>query len=121
MAYASKKFQFSIFLTGIMSFLFLVYVFLLQNSLRSMGVTNVETDVKTSFNVYPNPVQNGIFTIESNKNIQAQAIAIYDLAGRMVPFSINGFGSKYSINMSNNAKGMYQLKVGSSFAKITVQ
>ena len=118
---AGDTYHFKIVVADVMDGIFDSGVFLLQNSVRSMGVTGVETDVKTSFNVYPNPAQNGIFTIESNKNIQAQSIAIYDLAGRMVPFSINGFGSKYSINMSNNAKGMYQLKVGNSFSKISVQ
>ena len=118
---AGDTYHFKIVVADVMDGIFDSGVFLLQNSVRSMGVTGVDTDVKTSFNVYPNPAQNGIFTIESNKNIQAQSIAIYDLAGRMVPFSINGFGSKYSINMSNNVKGMYQLKVGNSFAKISVQ
>jgi len=118
---AGDTYHFKIVVADVMDGIFDSGVFLLQNSVRSMGVTTIENDVKTSFNVYPNPVQNGIFTVESNKNIQAQSIAIYDLAGRMIPFSINGFGNKYSINMSNNAKGMYQLKVGNTFRKITVQ
>jgi hypothetical protein len=118
---AGDTYHFKIVVADVMDGIFDSGVFLLQNSVRSMGVTDVETDVKPNFNVYPNPVQNGIFTVESNKNIQAQSIAIYDLAGRMVPFSINGFGNRYSINMSNNSKGMYQLKVGNSFSKITIQ
>ncbi len=118
---AGDTYHFKIVVADVMDGIFDSGVFLLQNSVRSMGVTGVETDVKTSFNVYPNPVQNGIFIVESNKNIQAQSIAIYDLSGRLVPFSINGFGNRFSINMSNNAKGMYQLKVGNSFTKISVQ
>lgn len=118
---AGDTYHFKIVVADVMDGIFDSGVFLLQNSLRSMGVTSVETDVKTSFNVYPNPVQNGIFTIESNKNISPQSITIYDLSGRAVPFSVNGFGNKFNINMSNNAKGMYQIKVGNTFAKISVQ
>jgi hypothetical protein len=117
---AGDTYHFKIVVADVMDGIFDSGVFLLQNSVRSMGVTGVENEVKTSCNVYPNPIQNGIFTVESDKNISPQSIAIYDLSGRMVPFTINGFGNKYSINMSNNAKGMYQLKVGNSFSKITV-
>jgi hypothetical protein len=117
---AGDTYHFKIVVADVMDGIFDSGVFLLQNSVRSMGVTGIESDVKTNFNVYPNPIQNGIFTVESDKNISPQSIAIYDLSGRMVPFTINGFGNKYSINMSNNAKGMYQLKVGNSFSKITV-
>lgn len=118
---AGDTYHFKIVVADVMDGIFDSGVFLLQNSLRSMGVTGVENETKTSISVFPNPIQNGIFTIESNKNIQAQAIAIYDLAGRAVPFSIHGFGNKFNINMSNNAKGMYQIKVGNTFAKISVQ
>lgn len=118
---AGETYHFKIVVADVMDGIFDSGVFLLQNSVRSMGVTGIENDEITSLNVYPNPVQNGIFTIESNKQIQAQSIAIFDLSGRLVPFTVNGFGNKYSINISNNAKGMYQLKVGSTFTKITVQ
>ncbi len=118
---AGDTYHFKIVVADVMDGIFDSGVFLLQNSVRSMGVTGVENETKTSFNVYPNPVQNGIFTIESNKNISPQSITIYDLSGRAVPFSVNGFGNKFNINMSNNAKGMYQIKVGNTFAKISVQ
>lgn len=118
---AGDTYHFKIVVADVMDGIFDSGVFLLQNSVRSMGVTNLGTELKTSYNIYPNPAQNGIFTIESNKNIMAQNIAIYDLSGRVVPFTLNGFGNKYSINMSGNAKGMYQIRVGNTFSKITIQ
>jgi len=118
---AGETYHFKIVVADVMDGIFDSGVFLLQNSVRSMGLTKITQEMQTNFNVYPNPSENGIFTIESNKNINAQTVAIYDFAGRIVPFTINGFGNKYSINMIGNAKGMYQLKVGNAFSKITVQ
>lgn len=118
---AGDTYHFKIVVADVMDGIFDSGVFLLQNSVRSMGVTNTIQESVSQLKVYPNPSQNGIFTVESDKNMNAQSIAVYDLAGRLVPFSINGFGNRYSINMVNNAKGMYQLKVGNTFAKITVQ
>jgi len=118
---AGDTYHFKIVVADVMDGIFDSGVFLLQNSVRSMGVTSVENETKTSFNVFPNPIQNGIFTIESNNNISPQSVVIYDLSGRTVPFSMHGFGNKFNINMNNNAKGMYQIKVGNTFAKISVQ
>lgn len=119
---AGATYHFKIVVADVQDGIYDSGVFLLQNSVRSMGVTNAaEINEKINLNVYPNPTQNGQFTIESDKNINAQSIAIYDVAGRLIPFSINGFNNRYSINMSGNAKGMYQLKVGNSFKKITIQ
>jgi hypothetical protein len=88
-----------------------------------MGVTktDIESETMTNLNVFPNPTQNGIFNIISSTIINAQSIAVYDLSGRIVPFTLNGFANKYSINMSNSAKGIYQLKVGNTFTKISIQ
>jgi hypothetical protein len=118
---AGDTYHFKIVVADVMDGIFDSGVFLLQNSVRSMGVTNAIDEAKNMLQVYPNPTQNGIFTLESANTIAPQTISIYDLSGRSVPFALNGFGNKYSINMNNSAKGMYQLKVGNSFTKITVQ
>lgn len=119
---AGDTYHFKIVVADVMDGIFDSGVFLLQNSVRSMGVTGtIQNNENILFNVYPNPSQNGIFSIESNKNLNVQSIAVYDISGRNVPFSLNGFGNKYSINLSNYAKGLYQLKVGNSFTKISVQ
>jgi hypothetical protein len=115
---AGDTYHFKIVVADVMDGIFDSGVFLLQNSVRSMGVTALESQKEILLNIYPNPIQNGIFTVESNQPINAQTTAIYDLSGRLVPFSMNGYGNRYSINMSGNAKGMYQLKVGNNYTKI---
>lgn len=119
---AGETYHFKIVVADVMDGIFDSGVFLLQNSVRSMGVTgSIENNETNLFSIFPNPSSNGIFTIESNKKLNPQSIAVYDLSGRIVPFSINGFGNKFSINLSNNAKGLYHVKVGNAFTKVSVQ
>jgi hypothetical protein len=98
-------------------------VFLLQNSVRSMGLTSNSTSlaVTNSVNVFPNPAPNGIFNIESDETLNMQSIELFDLSGRSVPFSFSGIGNRMTLRLVNPAKGLYHLKVGNLYKKISVE
>ncbi len=92
-------------------------------SVRSMctdfgNKTNLVTNPPLSVNnvaagrpiaVYPNPVKD-VLTVELGANIQGNAhVVITDVAGKVVR-SLDVTQTKFDINMSNLANGIYQLK-----------
>jgi hypothetical protein len=120
---AGATYHFKIVVADVMDGIFDSGVFLLQNSVRSMGVTNNPSiaAVTSTVSVYPNPSQNGIFNIESDETFNMQSVEIFDLSGRSVPFSFSGIGNRMTLRLINPAKGFYQLKVGNLYKKISVE
>ncbi|MFN5712033.1 MAG: choice-of-anchor L domain-containing protein [Bacteroidota bacterium] len=120
---AGATYHFKIVVADVMDGIFDSGVFLLQNSVRSMGVTNnaAMADLSSLVSVFPNPAQDGIFTIESDETLNMQSVEIFDLSGRSVPFSFSGIGNRMTLRLINPAKGFYHLKIGSLYKKISVE
>jgi hypothetical protein len=120
---AGATYHFKIVVADVMDGIFDSGVFLLQNSVRSMGLTSNSTSlaVTNSVNVFPNPAPNGIFNIESDETLNMQSIELFDLSGRSVPFSFSGIGNRMTLRLVNPAKGLYHLKVGNLYKKISVE
>jgi len=64
-----------------------------------------------SMNVYPNPSENGIFTITSEK--QLTGISMYNVAGVLVKY-VKADSGIVNVNASDLSKGMYLIKATSS-------
>jgi hypothetical protein len=64
-----------------------------------------------SMSVYPNPSEDGIFTISSEKPLSG--ISIYNVAGVLVKF-VKADSDIVSVNASDLSKGMYLIKATSS-------
>lgn len=71
------------------------------------GITNV--DVLNTFNVYPNP-STGVFHVEANDAGQALVAEVYNAQGQVVR-TINIEGGRSTINLTNEATGLYMLYV----------
>jgi hypothetical protein len=65
---------------------------------------------KPSINIFPIP-NSGMFTIECSCNSDlAKQIKVFDLIGNLL-FTNRFSGSSYSMNLSNQSKGIYYLEV----------
>lgn len=71
--------------------------------------TNEAGRVNYELNIYPNPVKNGVFTIENTKN--DVMIEIYDASGRKVSQTEKLNKGTNKINISTVQKGVYLLKI----------
>jgi hypothetical protein len=71
-----------------------------------------------SLQIYPNPVTNGIFFVETHN--QTQQIEICDLIGKLV-HTQQITGTKTEINISHLSDGVYIVRIGDVLAKIVKQ
>jgi hypothetical protein len=70
--------------------------------------------------IYPNP-SSGIFTIESEEAINPQQIEVYDVFGKRVQPIINPNGTSATINLENQSKGIYLVRIGIFKQKIVLE
>jgi len=76
------------------------------------SVSTAVSQVKSnSLSVYPNPAENGIFTISSVKPLAG--ISIYNVAGVLVKF-VKADSGIISVNASELSKGLYLIKATAS-------
>lgn len=69
----------------------------------SIGKTQIE-----GFAIYPNPVRNGYFTIQSRDNV-SKSVEIYDVLGKQVYSRV--LQSREKVSVMNLSKGIYILRV----------
>lgn len=74
-----------------------------------LSTNEVKDNLESQFNIYPNPVKNGVFTIENNKN--EAAFEIYDVSGKLVKSSEKLRKGTNKINISGIQKGVYIIKI----------
>ncbi|PLW99106.1 MAG: hypothetical protein C0591_03290 [Marinilabiliales bacterium] len=88
-----------------------------SNTFDSLGFHNCqctyldidEKDILSNIRIYPNPVTNGLFSIDSEEPIDK--IEIFDITGKLI--EVKEFGERnesVQINLGNNLKGLYLLK-----------
>jgi hypothetical protein len=70
--------------------------------------------------IYPNPVVNGVLTVQIPENIQTDVIHIYDFRGQLVVSKVVG-ASTTDINVSHLSNGMYVVRVGAYTEKFVKQ
>jgi bacillolysin len=82
------------------------------------GVLSTREAITTDnqFRVYPNPVKNGTFTIENNKN--NVAVEIYDTSGKLVKSTQKLNKGINKIYLNGVQKGIYLLKVTSDNKRV---
>ncbi|KMQ64720.1 hypothetical protein ACM46_10800 [Chryseobacterium angstadtii] len=73
--------------------------------------TNETTRTQDQFRVYPNPVKDGVFTIENDKN-NASA-ELYDVSGRLIKAAQKLSKGANKMNVNDVQKGIYLLKITS--------
>ncbi|KXH84772.1 M4 family metallopeptidase [Chryseobacterium kwangjuense] len=83
------------------------------------GVLATSEAVRTQneFNVYPNPVKGGVFTIENNKN--DSSAELYDMTGRLIKGAQKLNKGTNTINIQDVKKGVYLLKVSSGSSAVS--
>ncbi|MDR2236130.1 MAG: M4 family metallopeptidase [Chryseobacterium sp.] len=77
------------------------------------GVLAVKETIRAedSFRIYPNPVKNGVFTIENNKN--NTSFEMYDMSGRLIKTAQKLGKGTNKVNIGNTHKGIYLVKITS--------
>ncbi len=81
-------------------------------------LSDKDVELNQQINIYPNPVNNGAFTIKIAKNITG-SLNLYDLAGKLVSNNtINNLSSK-NVNVSNLTNGVYLLQIVTDNAAAT--
>ena len=80
----------------------------------SLGTTS---EILTDYTIAPNP-GNGVFTINTNNQI-IEEITVYDYLGRVIKSKNHLNVSETSIDISENANGIYLIKVKTASAALT--
>lgn len=79
--------------------------------------TNEVSKMESQFNVYPNPVKNGAFSIENNQN--EATFEMYDVSGKLVKQAQKLTKGTNKININGIQKGVYLVKINSNGASIS--
>lgn len=85
-----------------------------------LNVLAVNETIKSdsdAFKIYPNPVKNGQFTIESNTN--SAAFEIYDISGKLIKQKEQLSKGENKISILGTQKGVYIVKITSEVKTIT--
>lgn len=73
--------------------------------------TNETVRTQNEFNVYPNPVKDGVFTIKNNKD--NTSVELYDVSGRLLKGAQKLNKGTHKIHIPDVKKGVYLLKITS--------
>jgi bacillolysin len=77
-----------------------------------LATHEIKNNVENQFSVYPNPVKNGIFTIENRKN--DASFEVYDLSGKLIRSAEKLQKGPNKININGILKGVYMVQITSS-------
>ena len=66
-----------------------------------------DNDLVTSFEIYPNPVTNGIVNIQADIEVKSYNVKVYDVMGKMVLSSSNSNANRIELSES----GMYYISI----------
>lgn len=85
-------------------------------------VSTESTSIVSSVDIFisPNP-STGIFTIESEETINAQQVEVYDVFGKRIQPLIFQNSNTITLNLANNSKGIYLIRIGSYKQKIVLE
>lgn len=98
------------------------------NTFDSLGFHNCncasasvdENFIQTNINIFPNPVVNGVFTIEAEANIEE--VRITDVTGKLIEFTeLNGQNGSIKMSIPENLQGYYFVTIKLSSGQITTK
>jgi hypothetical protein len=75
----------------------------------SMSVKNENNLILNALSLYPNPNNEGIFTINLEKNTSIEELKVYDIMGKML--SSNYKKGTYKLNLTHLPSGLYLVKM----------
>ena len=96
-----------------------------ENTFDSLGFHNCycntlgigENEYITNINIYPNPVNNGIFSIEAEEPIEE--VEIIDISGKLIELVIlDRRTERIELNMNENIKGFYLVNIKLSSGQV---
>jgi plastocyanin len=76
-----------------------------------------ENKPELNFSLYPNPT-NGVFNVNLNSSVDVSKIEVYNLLGEVV-YNTNVVTAKTTIDLSNNERGIYFVKIFVNEAVLT--
>lgn len=76
-----------------------------------LATHEVKNDVENQFSVYPNPIKNGMFTIENSKN--EASFEVYDLSAKLIRSAEKLQKGPNKININGILEGVYMVKITS--------
>lgn len=83
--------------------------------LKNMSITIIDDKIGTEFIVFPNPSRNGLFNVQcpSNTEMENLKLDVYDSFGKLVYSETTSLknGMLINLNISDNARGIYFLKL----------
>ncbi len=78
------------------------------------NITDINSNITTNFNIYPNPV-NDYLAISNINNIEITQIKIYTIEGKLIrTFSLSDLVNDNQINCIDLNKGIYLIEINSS-------
>ncbi|MDD2345255.1 MAG: T9SS type A sorting domain-containing protein [Bacteroidales bacterium] len=97
-----------------------------NSTLKSASIANDvdnyftnDSHLKNNLSIYPNPSQ-GIFTVENSKSsVDIESIEIYNSSGMKIYSNFDINSNVYQINLNNQSKGLFLLKVKNSNETVT--
>ena len=98
------------------------------NTFDSLGFHNCncstfgidENIIQTNINIFPNPVVNGVFTIEAEASIEE--VRITDVTGKLIEFTqLDGQNGSIKMNIPENLKGYYFVAIKLSSGQVTTK
>ena len=96
-----------------------------KNTFDSLGFHNCycntlgigENEYISNINIYPNPVNNGIFSIDAEEPIEE--VEIIDISGKLIELVIiDGRNENVELNLSENLRGFYLVKIKLSSGQV---
>lgn len=83
----------------------------LNGTFHHSGIISVKNEVTSDLSLYPNPTKNGKFNIKLNAKSEQQQIDILDQQGRVVITYDNLVDNEVHINLEQQQKGIYFVKL----------
>ncbi|MBW8362918.1 MAG: endonuclease [Kaistella sp.] len=97
------------------------------NTCDNLGIANpasvlatVENNLSQGWTVHPNPVKDGILSLQGKDLNKVSRAEIYDMTGALIQVIDKPFRNSNTIILRNNTKGNYILKAGSYSTKFLV-
>ncbi|MDR6920116.1 MULTISPECIES: M4 family metallopeptidase [Chryseobacterium] len=77
------------------------------------------TRAEDHFRIYPNPVKNGVFTIENNRN--NASVEIYDISGRLIKATQKLDKGENKVSIDGVKKGVYVVKINADGSAVVTK
>jgi hypothetical protein len=81
----------------------------------NIAETAINENNLISFNIYPNPISNGLFTVKAGTNESINKIEIFNILGQNVKtLNFDTQINKANVNVENLSHGQYLVKINTN-------